>query len=448
MEPERARPYSDHTKTGFNPAADMGKFKHSLDTHNEIAKELKPGYWARVEDITDAFPILPWAPYVYKYMLVHWFDVDLPLEDQERPNTLYVHLFCDFGTGPVPGIWNSFVWCIKGMARGAGVLQKPLPHFVDDLTMIGRRRKSTDRECKRFAKWLQLMGVLVKEIKTRKAAQVQYILGLWWDSVARTRTLDKDKLEVYIARMEAVVNSRSITLHEMQVLGGQMQRAALTLPPRAVVLLANLYYLTRGLTVPWQKRRLTGALRRDLRAVVAMLRQGEGRGYFAYDGFTRAPWVATDSCRESRRAGGGFFTADGIFGAWRFGPADSKKPIDYLEGKSVVVAAKYLGSSWYKKIVPLYIDNSAFQLSLKKGISKVERLNVLLRELFVLSVKYHCVFEPIWISTHSNIFADALSRAQWERFFEAVGQVQVKTNFSIRWCGEQSPPFSDRLLRE
>ena len=103
---------------------------------------------------------------------------------------------------------------------------------------------------------------------------------------------------------------------------------------------------------------------------------------------------------------------------------------------------------WYKKIVPLYIDNSAFQLSLKKGISKVERLNVLLRELFVLSVKYHCVFEPIWISTHSNVFADALSRAQWGRFFKAIGEVQKKTNFSTCWCGEQSPPFSDRVLRE
>ena len=79
-------------------------------------------------------------------------------------------------------------------------------------------------------------------------------------------------------------------------------------------------------------------------------------------------------------------------------------------------AAHALGESWKRKIVPVYIDNTAFCMSLKKGRSKAERLNVILRDLFRLSVKYDCVFEPHWIPTQENTAADALSRNNLDRF--------------------------------
>ena len=45
LEPDAVRPFSDHTKTGFNAACDMGAVAHTLDTYMEIAAELKPGYF-------------------------------------------------------------------------------------------------------------------------------------------------------------------------------------------------------------------------------------------------------------------------------------------------------------------------------------------------------------------------------------------------------------------
>ena len=66
------------------------------------------------------------------------------------------------------------------------------------------------------------------------------------------------------------------------------------------------------------------------------------------------------------------------------------------------------------------IDNTAFCYSLRKGRSKADRLNEILRELFLISIKYECVFEPHWISTHDNVGADALSRGDMPRFVEWV----------------------------
>ena len=97
LEPDTMRPISDHTKTGFNGAVDMTPLVHTLDTYNEIARELKPGYFMRVEDVDAAFPNLPLAPSVWKYMYVWWYDENHPLSEQTGPNTLYVHVFADFG---------------------------------------------------------------------------------------------------------------------------------------------------------------------------------------------------------------------------------------------------------------------------------------------------------------------------------------------------------------
>ena len=61
LERDKVRPFSDHTKTSLNRAAST-RIEHTLDTYEEIAKELRPGYFARIEDVDAAFPILPLHP--------------------------------------------------------------------------------------------------------------------------------------------------------------------------------------------------------------------------------------------------------------------------------------------------------------------------------------------------------------------------------------------------
>ena len=67
--------------------------------------------------------------------------------------------------------------------------------------------------------------------------------------------------------------------------------------------------------------------------------------------------------------------------------------------------------------VALSTDNKAFQLSAVKGWSKAERLASLTKQLFLLSIKYEVVLQFVWVSTHENVFADALSRRDGEEAF-------------------------------
>ena len=86
--------FPDHSATGFNAACDMTQAEHTWNTHEVIAEELKDGYFVRVEDADSAFPILPLHPQVLECTYIWWFDGDKPLDQQRRPNTLYVLVFC------------------------------------------------------------------------------------------------------------------------------------------------------------------------------------------------------------------------------------------------------------------------------------------------------------------------------------------------------------------
>ena len=75
LEPEERRPTSDHTKTGLKDATDSDSLRHTLNTYNEIAEYLMPGYYMSVMDVDAAFPILPLAPALWPFFLFVWEEV-------------------------------------------------------------------------------------------------------------------------------------------------------------------------------------------------------------------------------------------------------------------------------------------------------------------------------------------------------------------------------------
>ena len=437
LQPDDARPISDHTKTGLNAAADTSGLQHTLDTYNEIARELHAGYFMRVEDVDGAFPNLPLAPVVWKYMYVWWYDVDKPLAEQSCPNTLYVHTFADFGSSPLPGIWDKFYRCVKAMAAFEGILTLPMPHFVDDNSLIGEDRAHVDDVAVNLGAYFARLGVPFKASKSRHAALRQLVLGFWWDSVERTRTLEAHKLEIYYTYFKAIAAQHIATLHELQVLVGRMHRAIMTMPPGSNIFLARVLPLLSGLKLPWHRRKLTAGARADILSVVRILESNMGRGYFDHSHMPWAPAVYSDAMKDGRVAGWGWCSFSGHYDFGLYGASDRRQCIDALEGDAVLRAAKTIGHLWRKKRVPFYIDSSSFQLSFVKGRSRAERLNGILRELYALSVQLDCIFVPIWISTHANVGADALSRNDFIRF-EDWAKMHAPAGLGFKRCSHSS----------
>jgi hypothetical protein len=416
LEPDSVRPFSDHTKTGLNNSVDLSGLGHTLNTYNEIAAALRPGFYMRVEDVDGAFPNLPIAPSTWRYMYVWWYDVDRPLEEQSEPNTLYVHTFADFGTAPLPAIWDRFWKCVKAMASLDGVLTLPMPHFVDDNSIIGPTAEAVDEMADALSVYTSGLGVPFKASKSRRAQLCQLVLGFWWDSVKRTRTLEAHKLGSYLEFFREIGSRKTASLVELQCLIGRLHRAIMTMPPGSNVFLSRVLPLISGLTLPWHKRRLTAGARADILSVARILESNLGRGYFDYSHMSWAPAVYTDAMKDGSVAGWGWCSLSGHYDYGVYGSSQRRRFIDALEGDAVLRAATALGVSWKGLRVPIYIDSKSFQLSLAKGRSTAERMNGIIRQLFELSVSLDCVLVPIWLSSIDNVGADALSRNDLIRF--------------------------------
>ena len=414
-EPGAFRPISDHSRTGFNDASSDEHLRHSLRTVPAIGKLLGKAFHMAVHDIDAAFPLLPLSPILWPFFLFVWTTppTSHDLEEGEPCNEDWLcwHVCGDFGAKGLPGTFKIFFTdVIIGMARSEGALTSPTVVHVDDVSIIDFLKNLVDEQADSLASFLELLGAPVKTTKHREASQRQFVVGFWWDSMQRTRTLDEKKVADYVTMFVDFASKKSLSLREIQSVAGRLQRAVLTLPPGASSLLSNLFALMRGLFRPHDRRRLPKSARRDLSTSASLLELNQGRGYFSYDQFGLAPPVYTDASKSARYVGGGYFSFCGRFSWWRYGSSAARKPIDTLEGDTVVKAARDLGHLWRKKVVPFFIDNQAFQASAVKGYSQAERLSVLIQHLFFLAISFECIFEFNWISTHKNIFSDALSR--------------------------------------
>ena len=434
------RPTSDHTRTGLNEATNLRYLRHSLDTYNEIAWNLLNGYFMRVSDVKDAFPTLPLAPWLWPFFMCRFF-----LNDDSDTSSLIMHLFADFGAAGVPGeFYVFFVKVVVNMARSELVLTLPMPIYVDDMGLIGRDASFIDAEMRAFQLWaLAVIGLAFKWLKDKTAATRQLMIGFWWDSRARTRTLEENRLASYLKMLLEFSSRRVLSLVERQQIAGRMHRAVMTLPPGASCFLSNMFNLARGLRLPWHKRRTTAAEKGDYCTLHRLLSANLGRGYFSYDLFTWAYPCFSDACKSARFAGGGWISGCGRFNFFTYGASDRRKPIDFLEGDTFLAAVEQLCHTWHRKLVPFGIDNQAMQRSQVKGWSVADRLNVILRRLFELQLRHEFILVTFWLSSADNLVADDLSR---NRITDAVSHAYLLGHWSEdTWMRQHYSAGSQRI---
>ena len=107
-----------------------------------------------VTDVEAAFPMLPFAPWVWPFMFHRFFASDDPTS---------LHLFChvtgDFGTRGMPGVFKIFfVDVVTNMARAAGQLSTPASIYVDDIGGTGAKAKRVTIEMVKFQAWCENLG--------------------------------------------------------------------------------------------------------------------------------------------------------------------------------------------------------------------------------------------------------------------------------------------------
>ena len=453
-QPDVMRPTSDHTRTGLNSLwntflADL--LKHALQTYKAVSRELLHYIFMYVTDVDDAFPVLPLAPWLWPAMFFRWYrDAATCRQAGTNDDTLFVHLFADFGTAGAPGEFKIFlVDVVLQVGRSELIVSLPVVVHVDDIAMFGPDRDATDAEMLRFQEWCgeeSGSGLKFKALKDKSAAIPQVYCGFWWDSRYFTRYLEQDKLLRYLDDFSSAGSSRSLTLRERRSLGGKAQRAILTFPPGAACLVVNCFRLMCGLQFGWQSRRTSKEEKADFNLIHDLLSLNMGRGYYSYSGFSTACDHRSDACKQSSFAGGGWCAADGDHDWFVYGSRAARHLIDELEGDTMVrcIETRSADGSLYMCQVPFGLDNSSFQKSEAKSRSRAPRLNELLRHLFALQVQREFVIQSYWLSSGDNYLSDDLSRGRIGHFYARLAGSGF---LSVPVTAVQARPDAGRIVR-
>ena len=112
------------------PTLSRCALKFSLNSHQGVSEAFHQAFYMSVKDVSDAFPLVPLHPSLWRFMLLCWWFVGA--EDNPMPRVpslwcIYCHIFAGFGMAGIPGVWTIlFTHCLMGMARSEEVVDLPV----------------------------------------------------------------------------------------------------------------------------------------------------------------------------------------------------------------------------------------------------------------------------------------------------------------------------------
>lgn len=436
-EPHRSRPIDD---PAVNAVIDPPPFK--MCTWDLVRTFSTPGCWYGLQDVESAFVCLPIHYDMWKYFAVAWSDVtvDHPSASSLRSTAqqfLYFHTHGLFGSRDMPFIFTMYMLFVTMVATALGI--GLAPPYLDDIPHVYDRRSEVEWAMERYSALLTAMGSPEKASKRVPAFQKGDILGRGLNSRTFTMAVPSDKMERFMSRLRRCFSpgpkSGRVPCSELSSLIGEAAFLATVLPTVFSNVMAPIMDLARAgpsvgrLTKPGRANwtiKLTGAARYAGR---------EMHQLFPYFNRTVSintslshPWaspVYTDSSGGSDAGWG--YASKHSFRAGSFTCAQKQACIAYLELLAVEYAVEEHATLWSGHRVPIYIDNTVVvswatygrvrSCSTHDGLRR--RADAALRRVFGMALSYGFELRPIYIKSEENVMADALSRRDWRRFYNA-----------------------------
>ena len=187
---------------------------------------------------------------------------------------------------------------------------------------------------------------------------------------------------------------------------------------------------------------LTAWEKEDIEWWTSLINSWNGRSLFLLPKWERAPDTLVSS-DASGSIGFGAFNSNEFFACkW---PNDfGSLNIATKEMIPIVIAAKIWGHHWERKRIIFQSDNMAVVCCLRNGSCRDRHLCFLLRELSITAVTQNFTFTAIHVPGCENKAADALSRFNFQTFYEntVVENMQCQTVPQDLLAYLLSPPWT------
>ena len=153
-------------------------------------------------------------------------------------------------------------------------------HILDDFLFIAQTKEQCERDLANFISLCNYLGVPLAPEKTVGPDQVLQFAGITLDSVRMEARLPDEKLQKCRNLLIDFLSRRSVCLKELQSLIGLLNFTCLVVVPGRAFL-RRLIDLTKGVSKPHYRIRISRGAKLDLDMWLKFLRDFNGRSFFS-----------------------------------------------------------------------------------------------------------------------------------------------------------------------
>ena len=302
-------------------------------------------------------------------------------------------------------------------AVGDLVQTRDIVHYLDDFLFMGPKgSRACAHTLHGFAEMANALGVPLAADKTEGPATRLSFLGIEIDTVAGVCRLPQDKVESFRAAVRRCWEAKSVTLHQLQCLVGQLN-FALRVVPMGKAFAKNIAGAMSGLREKHHHTKLSKEVKEDLLLWDEFLSDFNGTLIW------REPPVANTELALFTDAAGsiGFGAILGNRWCMQHWPEDWKargliRNVTFLELFPIVVALVVWGTSLGNKVIVFWSDSMSVVSAINGQSACCPLVLRLVKFLVRLCLRHNIQFSAKHVPGVDNTVADALSRFKLAEF--------------------------------
>lgn len=407
------------------------KFSTKLDAFDKavaMLAELGTGAFMAKIDIEAAYRCIPIAP------------ADWPLFGLRWDTKFYFDPVMQFGSASATAIFEWFSTAAEFIAMKM-LLIRSIVHYVDDFMILNKSRDECMRQLQALLALFKRLGLPVSPSKIEEPAQLMILLGILFNSITMTISLDEARVKDILALLLLWEHKQTASREELQSLTGLLNFAAHVVPTSRVFLRRMIAQLK---LIPSEARSdeqfpLYADFFLDVRWWSNFLVPYNGKQVSRYISSRPFLHVYTDACVQGYAAiaTGAQYAVDGSESeadvaqsryyamTWteREECESQRRERDSMPWKELYAVARAVATfapHLHGKQCILHCDCEPVVKAWNKGNSKQEGMTELLRTLLFICATDDIELQIVFLPGKSNELADVLSRGQIVRFRDCL----------------------------
>ena len=388
----------------------------SFTTVDSAIKLINPGDYLCKVDISEAYRHAGLHPNQYHMTGLQW-----QFTDNKRPTWFY-DTRLPFGASESVGCFHRITQSITRMMRLRS--QCHVLCYVDDLFIVSKDRQACAKTKDILIQLLRDLGFTIKWEKVVGPSQKLQFLGISLDSVTGTMSIPHGKLTEIRDSASSWITNKKVTKRDLQSMVGKISWVAKCVKAIRPIL-RTLIDLQKRLKRPFHHIRLPKQTQLDIRYFVHWAAHFNGTVFFrSMEKPSPENSVYTDA---SLTAGAAYHHGDFVYSYWAADmPHIASETIYIKELCAIQLAFRRWCSNWKNRVVHLFTDNKGAEWALKRGLTRNESANNILKEIMWSAAWNNIELSVHYVSSKNNCIADALSRIDNEQFLLFAARLLAK----------------------